>query len=84
MKKVLFAAALALGGLAGASGVAHATDFVGTDDFGVPWSWPTQGACMADGPDMHLDNVHEDAVYKFWYCEQGDDGLWYLYNTDTP
>jgi len=85
MKKILLTAAAVAFGLANATGIAHATDVIVVDSAdGVPWSWSTQAQCEADGPNVRLDNVHEDAVYNWWYCAQGDSGLWYLHNTDEP
>lgn len=82
--KILFtAAALVFGALSGTA-IAHADDIVLSDPNGVLWSWPTEASCMRDGPDMALDNAADEARYRYWYCAPGDDGLWYLHNTDTP
>jgi hypothetical protein len=85
MKKSVFIAAAVVLGLANAAGIAHATDIILVNpDNGLPWSWSTQAECQADGPALRLEDFHEDAVYKWWFCSAGDDGLWYLHNTDTP
>ncbi|KWX20185.1 hypothetical protein AFM11_32115 [Mycolicibacterium wolinskyi] len=84
--RLVAAAALAVvGALATSTGIAHADDVVVRDPAnGIPWSWPDQAACLKDGPDTHLDNPDDDEFLKYWYCEQHDDGLWYLHNTDSP
>lgn len=83
LKSVMGVAAVTAGLLAGASGVAWADDVIVYDgETGLPWSWPTQAACISDGPDMHLENVGDDNFYQYWYCQQHDDGLWYLHNSD--
>ncbi|BBY55134.1 hypothetical protein MKOR_23850 [Mycolicibacillus koreensis] len=71
------------GALSGAAG-AHADDMVVRDENGIPWSWADEEACLRDGPDTHLDNASDDDFLKYWYCEQHEDGLWYLHNTDSP
>jgi hypothetical protein len=85
MRSVFGGAAVAVGLLMGTSGVASAEDVIVYDGAtGIPWSWPTEASCISDGPDMHLDNVGDDNVLKYWYCLQHDDGLWYLHNSDQP
>ncbi len=85
MKKTVFITAAVALGLANAAGIANATDIILVDpDNGIPWSWATQAQCEADGPGLRLADFHEDAVYKWWFCGQADDGLWYLHNTDNP
>ncbi|MDA4106705.1 hypothetical protein [Mycolicibacterium holsaticum] len=83
MKKLLTAGTLVLGTVTGTA-VAYADDIVLGDENGVAWSWATEADCMRDGPDMALDNAADEARYRYWYCSIGDDGLWYLHNTDTP
>lgn len=85
IRSLITGTAIAAGLLLGTAGVAVADDVVVYDgDTGIPWSWGTKAECISDGPDMHLDNVGEDEVYKYWYCLQHDDGLWYLHNSDQP
>lgn len=84
LKRLSAGIALALGAALAGPVIAHADDVVLRDDNGVPWSWPTEAACIKDGPDMHLEDVADDEFLKYWYCLQHDDGLWYLHNTDSP
>jgi hypothetical protein len=84
LKRLSGGVALALGVALAGPVVAYADDIVVRDNNGVPWSWPTESACIKDGPDMHLDNVDDDEFLKYWYCLQHDDDLWYLHNTDSP
>lgn len=79
--RMLGAAAVAVGLGAASAGVALADDvIVGVN--GIPIPYTTEKACIADGPDTHLDM--NDSAYPYWYCEQGDGGAWYLHNTDSP
>lgn len=65
----------------GGAGVALADDVVvGVN--GIPIPYTTEKACIADGPDTHLDT--NDSAYPYWYCQQGAGGAWYLHNTDNP
>lgn len=82
--KLLLPPAVLVLGLAGSTGVAHATDILVVDPRGVPYSWATSAQCMKDGPDVRLDDAAADIVYKYWYCQQGAGDLWYLHNTDMP
>lgn len=83
-KKMLGAATFALGGVFMCAGVAHADDVVMTDgDNGIPWSWATENECLTSGPDMTLTDNVADKYLKYWYCAQGDGGLWYLHNTNN-
>jgi hypothetical protein len=77
MKKIVAAVALAFAGLfTTATAVAHA------DDVEVEGSYATPEACRADGPHVHL--ASDDATYPYWYCAQGDDGYWHIWNSTTP
>lgn len=75
-KTWLGAGVMALGFALLPTGVAHADDVV------VEGKYSTEKACMVDGPDTHLES--NDEAYRYWYCDQGDDGFWYLHNTDAP
>lgn len=81
VKKVLAVVVSALGGVFLTAGIAYAEDVV-VGSGGVPIPYTTEKACISDGPDTHLE-VNDEA-YPYWYCQQGDDGSWYLHNTDTP
>ena len=82
MKKLFIAGAFVIAAFAG-SAVANAEEvrLVGPD--GVPLTWDSQEACQTDGPNVALSNPEEDAKYPYFICRQGDDGLWYLFNSDT-
>lgn len=67
LNKLAVAGALALGAVLSTAGVAHADDVVVRDANGIPWSWPTEAACIKDGPDQHLQNADDDAFLKYWY-----------------
>ncbi|BBY76306.1 hypothetical protein MPRF_32050 [Mycolicibacterium parafortuitum] len=82
MKKLLFAAACVAGAIAGA-GVANAEEVRVVDANGTPVTFQTQDACLADGPHIALSNPEEDAQYPYFLCREGEDGLWYLFNSDT-
>lgn len=79
--KVLVAAAAAVAGALSSAGTAYADDIVVGYD-GVAYSYTTERACLSDGPDTHLEQ--NDSYYKYYYCDQGDDGRWLLHNTDQP
>ncbi len=75
MKTLMTAAALAAGALMSAGlGVASA------DVIQVEGSYSTPEACRADGP--HVQITENNGAYSTWDCEQGDDGLWYLFLGD--
>ena len=70
--KTIIVAAVALGGLMSAGlGVAAA------DTIQVEGNYATMEACQADGP--HVQIAGNNAAYTHWSCQQGDDGLYYLY-----
>lgn len=72
MRIIVTAAALAAAGLMSVGfGVANA------DVIQVEGSYSTPEACRADGP--HVQITQNDGAYSTWECEQGDDGLWYLF-----
>jgi len=82
MKKLLVAGTFVLATMASA-GVAQAEEVRIVDASGTPLTWATQEACQADGPNVALANPEEDAQYPYFICRAGDDGLWYLFNSDT-
>ncbi|MDA2893784.1 hypothetical protein PDG61_22920 [Mycolicibacterium sp. BiH015] len=82
MKKLLIGGAFVAAAIAG-SGIANAEEVRVVDANGAPVTFVTQEACMADGPNIALANPEEDAAYPYFLCRQGDDGLWYLFNSDT-
>lgn len=43
----------------------------------VEGSYSTPEACQIDGP--HVQITENDGAYSKWQCNQGDDGLWYLF-----
>lgn len=72
MHKTMVVVALALGGLISAgTGVAHA------DTIQVEGNYSTLEACQADGP--HVQITENNGAYSQWNCQQGDDGLYYLF-----
>lgn len=72
MKKTMAAAALALGGLISAgAGVATA------DTIQVEGNYATMEACQIDGPNVQI--TENNGAYSQWSCQQGDDGLYYLF-----
>lgn len=72
MKTFVIAAVLATGALMTAGlGTASA------DIIQVEGSYSTPQACRADGP--HVQITENDGAYSKWQCNQGDDGLWYLF-----
>lgn len=71
MKKIM-ASALALGGLLSAgAGIAAA------DTIQVEGNYATLAACQADGPNVQI--TENNGAYTTWNCQQGDDGLYYLF-----
>jgi hypothetical protein len=82
MKKLLVAGTFVLATMASA-GVAQAEEVRVVDGGGVPLTWATEADCQTDGPNVALANPEEDAQYPYFICRVGDDGLWYLFNTDT-
>lgn len=71
MKKII-AGAAALGGLMTVGlGVANA------DTIQVEGNYSTMEACQVDGP--HVQITENNGAYSQWNCEQGDDGLYYLF-----
>lgn len=72
MKTFMIATAFAMGALMTAGlGTASA------DIIQVEGSYSTPAACQADGP--HVQITENDGAYSKWQCNQGDDGLWYLF-----
>ncbi len=72
MKTFAIAAAFAAGALMTVGlGTASA------DIIQVEGSYSTPEACQADGP--HVQITENDGAYSKWQCNQGDDGLWYLF-----
>jgi hypothetical protein len=70
--KTIIAAVGALGGLMSMGlGVANA------DTIQVDGSYSTLEACQVDGPNVQI--TENDGAYSQWNCQQGDDGLYYLF-----
>lgn len=72
MKTVVTAAALAAGGMLTLGLGTAAADIIQ-----VEGSYSTPEACRADGPYVQI--TENDGAYTTWQCNQGDDGLWYLF-----
>lgn len=72
MKKVVAAATLAMGGL-----MAVGVGVAAADSVQVEGNYSTLAACQADGP--HVQITENDGAYSHWNCQQGDDGLYYLF-----
>lgn len=72
MKTFVIAAVLATGALMTAG-----LGTGGADIIQVEGSYSTPQACRADGP--HVQITENDGAYSKWQCNQGDDGLWYLF-----
>lgn len=71
------AAAAAAGGVLAAGlgmGVASA------DVIQVEGSYSTLAACQVDGP--HVQIAEDNGAYSTWSCQEGDDGLYYLFLSD--
>jgi hypothetical protein len=74
--KTTMIAALAMGGfLMASSAVANA------DDVQVEGSYATLAACEADGSEGDSSALGADGAN--YYCNQGDDGLYYLFLSDN-
>lgn len=43
----------------------------------VEGSYSTLAACQVDGPNVQI--TENDGAYSTWSCQQGDDGLYYLF-----
>lgn len=72
MNTKIAAAALILGGLLSVgAGVAAA------DTIQVEGNYATIEACQADGPNVQI--AENNGAYSTWNCQQGDDGLYYLF-----
>ncbi len=74
MKIIVAAAAAAAGLMSLGLGVASA------DVVQVDGSYATMAACQADGP--HVQIAEDNGAYSQWSCQEGDDGLYYLYLSD--
>ncbi len=72
MKKIVAAATLAMGGL-----MAVGVGVAAADSVQVEGNYSTLAACQADGP--HVQITENDGAYSQWNCQQGDDGLYYLF-----
>jgi hypothetical protein len=70
--KTIIAAAAALGGLM-SMGLGVAT----ADTIQVEGNYATLEACQADGPNVEI--TQNNGAYSQWNCQQGDDGLYYLF-----
>ena len=75
MKTFVAAYTIATGGfLSLGVGVAAA------DPVQVEGNYSTLAACQADGP--HVQITQDNDAYAHWNCQQGDDGLFYLFLAD--
>ena len=72
MKIFAPAAALAIGGM-----LTFGPGTASADVIQVEGSYSTPQACQADGP--HVQITENDGAYTKWQCNEGDDGLWYLF-----
>lgn len=52
----------------------------GADPVQVEGNYSTLAACQADGP--HVQITQDNDAYSHWNCQQGDDGLYYLFLAD--
>ncbi|WP_067571417.1 hypothetical protein [Nocardia acidivorans] len=71
LKNTLAVGALALGLVAGGSALASA------ETVQVEGNYSTLAACQADGPNVQV--TRDNDKWTNWACQQGDDGLWYLF-----
>lgn len=72
----IFVAALVAGG-AVAGLMALGAGVASADVIQVEGNYSTMAACEADGP--HVQIAENDGAYSQWSCQQGDDGLYYLF-----
>lgn len=75
--KIFVAATVAAGGVLAAglgAGVA------GADIIQVDGSYSTLAACQVDGPNVQI--AENNGAYSQWSCQEGDDGLYYLFLSD--
>ena len=72
----IFVAALVAGG-AVAGLMALGAGVASADVIQVEGNYSTMAACEADGP--HVQIAENDGAYSQWRCQQGDDGLYYLF-----
>lgn len=73
--RILGAALVAGGAVAGL--MALGTGVANADAIQVEGSYSTMAACETDGP--HVQIAENDGAYSQWSCQQGDDGLYYLF-----
>jgi hypothetical protein len=73
--RILGAALVAGGAVAGL--MALGTGVASADVIQVEGNYSTMAACEADGP--HVQIAENDGAYSQWSCQQGDDGLYYLF-----
>ncbi|MCB0932048.1 MAG: hypothetical protein KDB71_09150 [Mycobacterium sp.] len=73
MKRMIFGAAF-VGTVLGTS---LGTGTASADVTQVEGNYATLAACQADGP--HVQITEDNGAYSHWSCEQGEDGLYYLY-----
>lgn len=79
--KALIAAATVTAAAILSAGTAQADDVI-LGENGVAYTYPSQRACLSDGPDTHLEQ--NDNFYPYYFCTQQDSGLWILHNSDQP
>lgn len=76
MKKLLFGAA-SVAGCAVSLLVGPGLGIASADTIQVEGNYATLAACQADGP--HVQIAENNGAYSHWSCDQGEDGLYYLY-----
>mgnify|MGYP000635540148 CR=1 FL=1 len=72
MKTIAYASAVAAGSL-----LFVGVGVAGADSVQVEGNYSTLAACQADGP--HVQITTDNDAYDHWNCQQGDDGLYYLF-----
>lgn len=70
--KSIVAGVIAVGGL-----LSFGAGLASADTIQVEGNYSTLAACQADGP--HVQITENDYAYAHWNCQQGDDGLYYLF-----
>ncbi|MGI9126243.1 MAG: hypothetical protein ACR2JM_16065 [Mycobacterium sp.] len=72
MRIIITAAGLAAGAI-----LSLGLGTAAADTIQVEGSYSTLEACQVDGP--HVQITENNGAYTTWNCQQGDDGLYYLF-----